>query len=85
MIGFCLPNAKAGSVLPELAAIGCFLILPWIGVTAGRRGEHDSAEAMSMQANGNLSQALYQSTRQTIGQSDYILLSARALHAARGD
>jgi diguanylate cyclase (GGDEF)-like protein len=77
-------GGKPESLLPELAAIACFLILPWIGITAALHHEYYHAEAAAVQSTGNLAQALEESTRRTIGQIDYILLSARAMQAAQG-
>lgn len=80
-----LPSSKTETPLPELIAIGCFLILPWIGITVGLHHEYRSAQAAAVRATGNLAQALEESTRRTIGQIDYILLSARALQVAQGE
>ncbi len=67
-------------------AVGCFLILPWIGIASGASmHEYQHAKAAAVQSTANLAQALEESTRRTIGQIDYILLSARALRAAQGD
>jgi diguanylate cyclase (GGDEF)-like protein len=68
-----------------MIAIGCFLILPWIGIMAGLHHEYRSAEAAAVRATSNLARALEESTRRTIGQIDYILLSARALKAVEGE
>ena len=80
-----LPSSKTATLLPELIAIGCFLILPWIGIIAGLHHEYRGAEAAAVRATGNLARALEESTRRTIGQIDYILLSARELKLAEGD
>ena len=80
-----LPSAKTETALPELIAIGCFLILPWIGIVAGLHHEYRGAEAAAVRATGNLARTLEESTRRTIGQIDYILLSARALKLAEGE
>jgi diguanylate cyclase (GGDEF)-like protein len=77
------PHARGDSLLPELMAIGCFLILPWIGLTLALKHEYYRAEAAAVVSTGNLAQALEESTRRTIGQIDYILLSARAMQAAQ--
>ncbi|MGD0106942.1 MAG: EAL domain-containing protein [Rhodopila sp.] len=84
-IGSWLPNAKAESLAPEAAAICCFLLLPWIGITVALHHEYHSAEAAAAQSTGTLARALEESTRRTIGQIDYILLSARAMQAAEGE
>ncbi|HEX3574788.1 MAG TPA: EAL domain-containing protein, partial [Rhodopila sp.] len=83
--GACLPTFKAESLRPELLAIGCFLLLPWIGITVALEHEYHRARAEALQSTANLAQALEESTRRTIGQIDYILLSARAMRAAQGE
>ncbi|HEY0181513.1 MAG TPA: EAL domain-containing protein [Rhodopila sp.] len=80
-----LPSLRTESLLPELAAIGCFLILPWIGIVAALHHEYYAARAAAVRSTGNLAQALEESTRRTIGQIDYILLSARAFRTAKSD
>ncbi|MGA3397974.1 MAG: EAL domain-containing protein [Acetobacteraceae bacterium] len=72
------------SLLPELAAIGCFLALLWISIGIVLDHEYRSAETAAMQSTGNLARAFEESTRRTIGQIDQILLSARAFHTAQG-
>lgn len=83
--GFCVPGFRANSVLPELVAIGCFLVLPWVGIGVALRHEYHSIENAAERSTGNLARALEESTRRTIGQIDSILLSARALQAAQGE
>ena len=83
-IGFFLPRFNAESIFPELIAVACFLVLPWFGIAAALRHEYRSAEMAAERSTGNLAQALEEGTRRTIGQVDYILLSARALQAAEG-
>jgi hypothetical protein len=83
-IGARVPTVPAKSVLPELAAIARFLIVPWVGISAALHHEYYSMESEAVQATGNLTQVLEESTRRTIGQIDYMLLSARALLAAEG-
>ncbi|WP_428491120.1 bifunctional diguanylate cyclase/phosphodiesterase [Rhodopila sp.] len=80
-----LPSSKTETPLPELIAIGCFLILPWIGIVAGLHHEYSGAKAAAVRTTGNLARAAEESTRRTIGQIDYILLSARALKLAEGE
>ena len=70
---------------PELLAIGFFVIVPWVSITAALHHEYRATEAMAVEATANLAQALEESTRRTIGQIDYILLSARALRRLQGD
>jgi diguanylate cyclase (GGDEF)-like protein len=72
------------SLLPELAAIGCFLALLWISIGVVLDHEYHTAEAAAVQSTGNLARAFEESTRRTIGQIDQILLSARAFHTAQG-
>ena len=71
--------------MPELIAVGSFLVLTWIAITAGLHHEHRSAQSAAVRATGDLAQALEESTRRTVGQIDYILLSARALQQAEGE
>jgi diguanylate cyclase (GGDEF)-like protein len=84
-IGACLPTFNAETLWPELAAVGCFLILPWIGIAVAIDAEYRHGKASAVQSTANLAQAPEESTRRTIGQIDYILLSAGALRAAQGD
>jgi diguanylate cyclase (GGDEF)-like protein len=84
-IGYCTPNIRTVSIVPELVAIGSFLILLWISITMAIQHEYRSTAAAAVQSTGNLAQALEESTRRTIGQIDYTLLSARALYAAEGE
>ncbi|HVC63526.1 MAG TPA: EAL domain-containing protein [Acetobacteraceae bacterium] len=72
------------SLLPELAAIGCFLALLWASIGIALNHEYHSAETAAVQNTGNLARAFEESTRRTIGQIDQILLSARAFYAAQG-
>jgi len=72
------------SLLPELAAIACFLALLWTSIGVVLDHEYHSAETAAMQSTGNLARAFEESTRRTIGQIDQILLSARAFYAAQG-
>jgi diguanylate cyclase (GGDEF)-like protein len=80
-----LPGFKVDSIWPEVVAIGCFLILPWIGITVALHHEYRHARDSAVQSTANLAQALEESTRRTIGQIDTILLSARAFRAAEGE
>jgi PAS domain-containing protein len=80
-----LPNLGAESSLPELVATGCLLILPWIGIAFDLHREYYGARMAAMQSTGVLARALEESTRRTVGQIDYILLSARAMLVAKGD
>ncbi|HTB45916.1 MAG TPA: EAL domain-containing protein [Acetobacteraceae bacterium] len=72
------------SLLPELAAIGCFLTLLWVSIGIVLDHEYRSAETAAEQTTSNLARAFEESTRRTIGQIDQILLSARAFHSAEG-
>jgi len=72
------------SLVPELAAIGCFLALLWVSIGILLHHEYRSAETTAMQTTGNLARAFEESTRRTIGQIDQILLSARAFYRAQG-
>jgi diguanylate cyclase (GGDEF)-like protein len=83
-VGACLPTFQAESLRPELVAIGCFLLLPWIGITIALHYEYQHARAVAIHSTANLAQALEESTRRTIGQIDYTLLSARAMRAVQG-
>jgi len=83
-IGSFLRRFNAESIVPELIAVACFLVLPWFGIAVALRHEYRSAEMAAERSTGNLAQALEEGTRRTIGQVDYILLSARALQAAEG-
>jgi diguanylate cyclase (GGDEF)-like protein len=76
---------KADTLWPELLAICCFLILPWVGIAAAIEHEYGNARSAAVLTTANLAQVLEESTRRTIGQIDYILLSARALRAAQGE
>jgi diguanylate cyclase (GGDEF)-like protein len=73
------------SLWPELLAIVCFLLLPWIGIAAALHHEAVRARTAAEASTANLAQALEESTRRTVGQIDYILLSARAMRAVQGD
>jgi diguanylate cyclase (GGDEF)-like protein len=72
------------SLLPELAAIGCFLALLWVSIGIVLDHEYRSAETAAVQSTGNLARAFQESTRRTISQIDQILLSARAFRLAQG-
>ena len=73
------------SVIPELIAIGCFLVLLWASIGIAINHEYDTAKSAAMQSTANLARAFEESTRRTIGQIDQILLSARAFYSAQGD
>ena len=78
-------RGDAESVLPELGAIACFLILLWASIALAIRHEYDTAKNSAIQSTTNLARAFEESTRRTIGQIDQILLSARAFYSAQGD
>ena len=73
------------SVLPELIAVACFLILLWASIAVAIKHEYDTALSTAAQTTANLARAFEESTRRTIGQIDQILLSARAFYVAQGD
>jgi diguanylate cyclase (GGDEF)-like protein len=72
-------------LLPELAAIGCFLALLWVSIIIALNHEYHAAEASAVQSTGNLTRAFQESTRHSISQIDQVLLSARAFRSALGD
>src|ERR1700722_967486 len=73
------------SVLPELIAVACFLILLWASIAVAIKHEYDTAVSTAAQTTANLARAFEESTRRTIGQIDQILLSARAFYGVQGD
>jgi diguanylate cyclase (GGDEF)-like protein len=73
------------SVIPELVAIGCFLLLLWASIGIAINHEYDTAKNAAMQSTANLARAFEESTRRTVGQIDQILLSARAFYSVQGD
>ena len=72
-------------LLPELAAIFCFLVLLWASIIIALNHEYHAAEASAVQSTGNLARAFEESTRHTISQIDQVLLSVRAFSAALGE
>jgi diguanylate cyclase (GGDEF)-like protein len=72
------------SLLPEVAALGCFLALLWGAITVVLQHEYASAEVAAVQSTSNLARAFEESTRRTIGQIDQLLLSARGFYLAEG-
>jgi diguanylate cyclase (GGDEF)-like protein len=84
LIGGSRLRFSSESLLPELAAIGCFLALLWVSIGTVLNHEYRSAETAAVQTTGNLARAFEESTRRTIGQIDQILLSARAFRLAQG-
>jgi len=72
-------------LLPELAAIGCFLAFLWASIAGGLSHEYSASETTAIQTTGNLARAFEESTRRTIGQIDQVLLSARAFRSAQGE
>jgi diguanylate cyclase (GGDEF)-like protein len=84
-IGKLAPTFKAETLWPELLALACFLILPWIGISEALHQEYGHARAAAEESTATLARALEESARRTIGQIDYILISARAQRAALGD
>jgi len=78
-------RGDAESVMPEFAAIACFLILLWASIALAIRHEYEIAKSTAIQTTANLARAFEQSTWRTIGEIDQILLSARALYSAQGD
>jgi diguanylate cyclase (GGDEF)-like protein len=84
-LGKVASTFKAETLWPELLALACFLILPWIGISEALHQEYGHARAAAEESTANLARALEESTRRTIGQIDYILLSARAQRVALGD
>ncbi|MEJ0016897.1 MAG: EAL domain-containing protein [Acetobacteraceae bacterium] len=74
----------AESLIPELAAIGCFLVLLWVSIILAINHEHHTAVEAAGQSTANLARAFEESTRRTVGQIDQILLSARAFYSAQG-
>ncbi|MGD0431460.1 MAG: EAL domain-containing protein [Acetobacteraceae bacterium] len=73
------------SVVPEISAISCFLILMWAGIGGALYHEYLVAEDAARLTTGNLARAFEESTRRSISQIDQILLSARAFRSALGD
>ena len=84
-IDACIPAFQAETLWPELMAIACFLILPWIGIIEALQQEYSHAYVEAERSTATLAQALEESTRRTVGLIDYILLSARAQQAALDD
>ncbi len=80
-----VPTFEGEALWPELLAIACFLLLPWIGVVVALSYEDRRATAAAVESTANLAQALEENTRRTIGQIDSILLSARSLRTAVGN
>jgi diguanylate cyclase (GGDEF)-like protein len=78
-------RGDAESVMPELAAIACFLILLWASIAIALKHEYETAKTGAIQNTANLARAFEESTRRTIGQIDQILLSARAFYSAQGN
>ena len=73
------------SVIPELVAIGCFLLLLWASIGIAINHEYGTAKSAAMQSTANLARAFEESTRRTVGQIDQILLSARAFYSVQGN
>lgn len=73
------------SILPELLAICGFLLLPWVGITVALNSIYDTHKAAAVQSTANLTQALEESTRRTIGSFDSFLLSVRGMQLAQGE
>ena len=72
-------------LLPELAAIGCFLALLWISIGIALNYEYRAAETVAVQSTSNLARAFEESTRRTIDEIDQLLLSARAFYSEQGE
>lgn len=84
-IAIIAPISVARSLWPELLALVCFLLLPWIGIAAALHHEALRARTAAEASTANLAQALEESTRRTVGQLDYLLLCARAMRSVQGD
>ena len=80
----CLVRSSTRPLLPELAAIFCFLTLLWASILVALNHEYHAAEASALQATGNLARAFEESTRRTIDEVDQTLLSVRAFYSAQG-
>jgi diguanylate cyclase (GGDEF)-like protein len=80
----CLARSSARPLLPELAAIFCFLTLMWASILVALNHEYHVAEVSAVQATGNLARAFEESTRRTIDEVDQTLLSVRAFYSAQG-
>jgi diguanylate cyclase (GGDEF)-like protein len=80
-----LIRPSAVPLLPELAAIACFLVLLWTSILIALNHEYHAAETASVQSTANLARAFEESTRRTVGEIDQILLSARAFYSAQGE
>jgi len=72
-------------VLPELAAIGSFVILLWVSLFVALDREYRTTVATAEQSGANLARALEETTRRTVRQIDQVLLSARAFYVTQGD
>ena len=74
----------AGSVLPELAAILCFLALLWTSIGLALSHEYTTDWTAAQHTTQNLVRAFQESMRRTISQIDQVLLSARAFYGLQG-
>jgi diguanylate cyclase (GGDEF)-like protein len=80
----CLVRSSTRPLLPELAAIFCFLTLLWASILVALNHEYHAAEVSAVQATGNLARAFEESTRRTIDEVDQTLLSVRGFYSAQG-
>jgi diguanylate cyclase (GGDEF)-like protein len=80
----CLVRSSTRPLLPELAAIICFLTLLWASILVALNHEYHAAEVSAVQSTGNLARAFEESTRRTIDEVDQTLLSVRAFYFAQG-
>src|SRR5579872_6860532 len=51
------------SVLPELVAVACFLVLLWASIAVAIKHEYDTALSTAAQTTANLARAFEESTR----------------------
>jgi len=79
-----LVRSSTRPLLPELAAVFCFLTLLWASILIALNHEYHAAEVSAVQSTGNLARAFEESTRRTIDEVDQILLSVRAFSSAQG-
>jgi diguanylate cyclase (GGDEF)-like protein len=84
-MGARLVRFSGESVIPEVAAISCFLIFMWVGIAGALYHEYQVAADAAKLNTSNLSRAFEESTRRSISQIDQLLLSARAFHSALGN